>query len=207
MPRGSAANLEAISRYADGIMGNSAQDFHEIYSPDIHVDLLHYAPSKTRDFHYVVTSGMSDAPMTDGDSQAACSRLELVMALPSHWNVSPEGFKDPPTWRPFRLLKAVARYPHCNRTYFARGHTAPLEHDPLLSPMVAVLLMPPILVPEFGRPLDIGQGKKIEFLAVYLIHQDELDLKLNGSFDQLLAGFAKHELTELYDPTRPSVLS
>lgn len=205
MPDTAGANLEAISRHVDRVLGQSAQHLHERYSPDIHVDLLHYSPTKVRDFHYVVTSGMSDRAMTNGGDAIDDARLELMIALPAEWDVSPQGFKDPATWAPIKLLKSLARYPHANRTFFTKGHSIPLGDDPLISPMKAALLMPPVLVPELGVPLE-SRGVKIRFLAVYLIHQNELDLKLRR-FDELLATFAEREVTELYDLSRPSVLS
>ena len=137
MPQGAASNLDAITRFADGIIGQPAQHLHEKYAPDVHIDLLHYIPTARRDFHYFVTSGMSDHPMPVGGGNAAL--LELVMALPAHWNVSLDGFRDPATWQPIKLLKMLARYPHANHTFFAKTHTVPLGDEPLLSPMKAVL--------------------------------------------------------------------
>jgi hypothetical protein len=62
--------------------------------------------------------------------------------------------------------------------------------------MAAALLMPSILVPELTVPLE-SNGLRIHFLAVYLIHDDELELKLSRP-DDLIARFADFGLTELY---------
>jgi hypothetical protein len=203
MPDTAASNLEAICSHADGVFGQSAQHLHERYSPDsVHIDLLHYPPSRERAFHYLVTSGVSDLAMS---GPAQDERLELTMALPVEWDISPKGFQDPSVWEPVKLLKILARYPQTYRTFFAKGHTIPLGEETLLSPMTAALLMPSILVPGLTVPLK-SNGLKIQFLAVYLIHQDELDLKMSRA-DELIARFAATGLTELYDLSRPSVLS
>ncbi len=206
MPQGTASHLEAISDHADAILGPSFQHFDEKYSPDIHVDLLHYAPNTERDFHYIVTSGMSDRAMTDDGAPVDEPFMELVIALPPHWDVSAKGFRKPAFWEPFRLLKSLARYPHRNRTFFAKTHTVALGDLPLLAPMKAALFMPPVLVPEFGEPLPVEQGKAIHFMAVYLLQADELELKLKD-FAALLGLFGERLVTELYDLQRPSVLS
>jgi Suppressor of fused protein (SUFU) len=206
LPEAAASNLAAITTHADRIIGAPARHLHERYSPAVHIDLLHYAPNPDWNFHYIVTSGMSDREMTSDMADGELPRLELVLALPAHWDVSPDGFGQPAAWQPVKLLKVLARYPHVNRTYLAKAHTIGIGDEPMLWPMKAVLLMPPVLIPEFRAPLDLGQGKVIHFLAPYLIHQDELEMKLDGRLDQLLDKFGERQVTELYDLQRPSVL-
>ena len=94
-------------------------------------------------------------------------RLELTLALPREWDISPKGLQNPSIWEPIKLLKILARYPHANRTYFEKGHTIPLGDEQLLSPMNAALLMPPVLIPESGRP-PRDESVRIQFLAVDL---------------------------------------
>ena len=203
MPDTAGSNLREICAHVDGVFGQSAQHLHERYSPDhVHIDLLHYPPNNQREFHYLVTSGVSDLAMSGAAPE---ERLELTIALPAEWDISPKGFQNPLVWEPVKLLKILARYPHGYRTFFAKGHTIPLGEETLLSPMKAALLMPPILVPNLTAPLE-RNGLRIHFLAVYLIHQDELEQKLSR-VDELLARFADVGLTELYDLSRPSVLS
>ncbi len=204
LPAGAASHLELIHEHTESILGPCSDDLHEKYSPDLHIDLLHWAPNPERDFHYLVTSGMSDRPMPGCDTNEEL--LELVMALPPHWDVSPSGFSDPAVWEPVRLLKRLARYPHRNQTFFAKTHTIQLADQPQLFPMKAALLMPPVLVRELAEPLPLTDGRAIHFLAVYLIRQDELDLKLGGGLCELLEAFGEHYVTEIYDLQRPSVL-
>jgi hypothetical protein len=100
----------------------------------------------------------------------------------------------------------LARYPHNNHTFLARTHTISIGDQPQLSPMTGVLMMPPVLIQELRTPLQVTPNKTIHFLAPYLIHQDELDLKLAGNLDTLLGKFGERLVTELYDLRRPSVL-
>ena len=165
-PPNSASNLGKISSHLDDIFGDAGTHLHEIYSPDIHVDLIHYMPSVKRDFHYIVTSGMSDRPLTNAGDPVDEPYIELALALPASWNVSPAGFKNPATWQPVKMLKMLARYPHNNGTFFADGHSIPAGTEPLVAPMVAILLMPPTLPPELREPLSIGKGIRREELDV-----------------------------------------
>ena len=206
MPAGAASHLAAISNHADSILGKPRQHLHEIYSPDLHIDLIHYAPAVGRDFHYLLTSGMSDRPMTNGGGVIANPLMELILALPPGWDVSAEGFKKPATFQPVKLLKQLARYPHENETFFDKYHTVSIGDQSLLMPMQAIMLMPPVLVPEFREPLSLPSGEHIRFMAIYLLHQDEVDLKIQGAIDRLFEKFHEKEVTEIYDLTRPSVI-
>jgi hypothetical protein len=206
LPEGAGANLEAVSNHVDRVIGTPAQHLHEIYSPDqLHIDLLHYPPAGDRDFHYVVTSGMSDRPMTNAGDPIDAPLVELAIALPSGREVSQEGFKKPGMWEPLRLLKNLARYPHNHGTFLARTHTVSLE-DPAFTPMAAVLMMPPVLVRDLAEPLQLAGGREIHFLALYLLHKDELAVKLERGLDELLVGFQRDAVTEEYDLNRPSVV-
>ncbi|HKA02503.1 MAG TPA: suppressor of fused domain protein [Candidatus Solibacter sp.] len=204
LPKGAASHLPAISNHVDSILGEPKQHLHENYSPDIHVDLMHYAATADRGFQYLVTSGMSDRPMTDGGDPVEEPHMELVLALPSDWDISAEGFKNPAVFQPVKLMKQLARYPHANRTYFAKGHTVQIGDEPLLQPMEAVMLMPPLLVPELSEPLVLANGERIRFMGLYLLHEDELKLKLED-VEQLVGFLAEHGIREMYDLKRASV--
>ena len=129
------------------------------------------------------------------------------MALPPEWDISAAGFQNPATFQPVKLIKELARYPHASETYFAKHHTVMVGEEPLLQPMKAAMLMPPVLVPELREPLELGNGERICFYAVYLLHEDELNLKLQGDLDRLFERFAEREVTEMYDLGRRSVLA
>lgn len=206
MPSDAAGNLEAISLRAESALGKVTQVLHEIHSPDLHVDVLHFAPCTGRDFHYLITSGMSDRAMTDNGVAIDEPFWELTIALPSHWQVNASASKDPALWEPIRLLKELAHYPNWRRTYFAKYHTVGVEDRPLMRPMAAVLFMPPVLVQELRDPVPMGRDREVQFMSLYLLHLDELELKSAGNLDLLFDRFAEREFSELYNLSRPSVL-
>ena len=114
--------------------------------------------------------------------------------------------KNPAAWQPLKLLKLLARYPHTNRQPFEKTHTVAVGDEPLLLPMKAAWLMPPVLVPELREPLELARGGHIRFLAIYLLHPEELLLKLEDRVDELLEKFGEQMVTEEYDLGRPSVV-
>ena len=56
--------IEAISRHVGRYVGKVAHVFHEIVSDLVHVDVHLVPPQPNGDFVTLVTSGMSDRPMT-----------------------------------------------------------------------------------------------------------------------------------------------
>ena len=61
---GDQRTIEAISRHVGRYVGPVAHVFHELVSDLVHVDVHLVPPQPNRDFVTLVTSGMSDRPMT-----------------------------------------------------------------------------------------------------------------------------------------------
>ena len=90
-------------------------------------------------------------------------------------------------WQPVTLLMQLARYPVGYDTFLAKTHTVSQGDVAELAPVMAVLLMPPVLVPELRNPLSPSDGKEIDLVALYLLHQDELDVKIIDGGDTYLS--------------------
>jgi len=103
-----AVNLDAITGHAEKFWGPVETVFHEIISEYVHLDVLFVAPTAARPFRKLVTSGMSDRPMTaplDGEKFA-----ELVISLPADWPVDETSRKEDRHYWPIRQLKYLARF-------------------------------------------------------------------------------------------------
>src|SRR5262245_19498833 len=61
---GNQENIEAISRHIERHLGEYPTVFHEIVSHLVHIDVHFVAPNTQRPYHTLITSGMSDRPMT-----------------------------------------------------------------------------------------------------------------------------------------------
>ena len=70
--------------------------FHELVSPDIHVDICVVPPSKERDYYTLVTMGMGAHRMNVPEELAEykLERAELAIALPPDWKMDEESMKE-----------------------------------------------------------------------------------------------------------------
>jgi hypothetical protein len=83
---GDADHIEAISNHIEQhVVGPVHMVFHELGSPGVHVDVHHVAPSAGLPYNVLVTSGMSDKPMTVPDGAEEFRFAELFLVLPADW--------------------------------------------------------------------------------------------------------------------------
>ena len=70
--------------------------FHELVSPDIHVDICIVPPAEERDYYTLVTMGMGAHRMNVPEELAEykLERAELAIALPADWKLDQESMKD-----------------------------------------------------------------------------------------------------------------
>lgn len=207
MAIGDGASMELIEAHIEKHIGPIQTVFHELMSDLVHVDVHQVPPTDDRPFWTLVTSGMSDRPMTVPEGAEGLTFAELMICLPSEWPLSQEAFEDENNYWPVRLLKVLARLPHEYETWLGPGHTIPNggEEDVPYADntgFTCALIMPPIVaVPsEFGE-LQLPD-RTIKFYAVWPMYPAEVNFKLNRGMERLLDRFEKHAVTEVVDVTR-----
>jgi predicted Zn finger-like uncharacterized protein len=109
---GNEKHIEAISAHIERYIGDVDMVFHEIISDLVHIDIHWVQPTSDRPTHTLITSGMSDLPMTVPDECLDLQFAELMVTLPADWQISEEAFEDENWYWPVRLLKMLARLPH-----------------------------------------------------------------------------------------------
>lgn len=209
----SKGDLDVIEPVADHVerhIGKIATVLHELYSPDIHLDVNVVEPTMERPYYVLVTSGMSEKPMTVPEDAADGRYAELMICLPKDWPFSQEAFKDERNWWPIRMLKGLARYPHTNETWLYGGHSM-IESDPPKpyapnTAMNSVVLLKPRLFPESAHIIPLGKYKQALLWVAYPLYQNELDLKLEEGSDHLEELFETNGVSELLDVRRASVV-
>ena len=146
----------------------------------MHID-VHVVPANEQ-FPYLrlVTSGMSDLPMTvPAEVDADVPRyMELMVTLPADWPISQDAFEDERNYWPVRLLKGMARLPHEYDTWLGFGHTIPNGHpsEPY-APGVGfdgAIVLPPVTTPEDFAELVLEDGKTIAFMALMPLYPEEM---------------------------------
>ena len=118
-----------------------------------------------------------------------CDRAEYVIFLPKDWNL--ESSKEEDYW-PIRMLKTVARLPVRSEDWLCFTHTVNLTDDGS-SLAENTQFNSCVLLPSIGRnnqivePLKLSLfGKKVAFYQLYPLYQEEMDYKLEHSFDELI---------------------
>lgn len=204
-------HIEAIGAHIERHLGPVSGVFHEIISDLVHID-VHVVPANDQ-FPYLrlVTSGMSDLPMTvPAEVDTDVPRyMELMVTLPADWPISQEAFEDERNYWPVRLLKGMARLPHEYDTWLGFGHTIPNGHpsEPY-APGVGfdgAIVLPPVTAPEEFAALELDDGKTISFMSLVPLYPEEMDLKLKKGAEALLDRFDAKNIQDVIEPGRTNV--
>jgi predicted Zn finger-like uncharacterized protein len=203
---GNEVHLEAISAHIEKHIGPVHRVFHEIISDLVHIDVHWVKPSDERPWHTLVTSGMSDRPMTVPDVCQEFQFAELMIQLPKSWKISQEAFSEERNYWPVRLLKVLARLPHEYDTWLGSGHTVP-NGDPAEpyaenTAFSCALILPPLNVDEDFHKLAIDDDRSIHFYSIVPLYPEETNYKLDFGLDKLLAQFSRHNIEEVIDIRR-----
>jgi hypothetical protein len=118
-----------------------------------------------------------------------CDRAEYVIFLPNDWNL--ESDKEEDYW-PIRMLKTIARLPIRAEDWLCESHDVQLTDDG--SPVAGNTgFNSCVLMSSIGKngqevkPLKLGLfGKKVAFYQLYPLYPEELEFKLEHSFDELM---------------------
>ena len=203
---GDPESIEKITAHVEQHVGKIGTVLHEIVSDLVHVDVHHVEPTAERNFHTLVTTGMSDRPMKTPEEASGAAYAELCISLPPSWPLTQEAFKDDANYWPVRWLKMLARFPHEYDTWLGHLHSMPNGDPPKpLSPdtkLSGVLLVPPILAPPEFWSLDVRPGKTVRFFAIVPVYAEEMEFKLKHGGDALLDQFDEHDVSELLDLRR-----
>ncbi|MBI4582401.1 MAG: suppressor of fused domain protein [Planctomycetes bacterium] len=206
---GDAEAIKKIGAHIEMHIGPVDGVYHEIVSDLVHIDVHCVSPDQDRPFHTLITSGMSDLPMTPPQEAAECRYAELLLHLPADWSNSQEVFGDEAVYWPFRELKALARLPHQHKSWLWYGHTVgngdPPEPYAPNTRLCAMLLASPSLLPREFEVLRISEEKEIAFFSLIPLYPEELDFKLRRGAEPLLDRLYGAGLGLVIDPGRKNL--
>jgi hypothetical protein len=206
---GDSEAIEKIGAHIEAHLGPVSGVFHELISDLVHVDIHLVPPTDGRPFHTLVTSGMSDQPMSPPAAAPDCRVAELIIGLPPDWPMDQESWSDERYYWPVRWLKMLSRLPHEYKTWLWHGHTVPNGDPPEPfsedTDLCCALLLPPFLTrPEFDA-LEIDADKTIHFFALVPLYREEMDFKLRKGTDALIERLVKAGVDEVLDVKRKNV--
>ena len=203
----SEEEMEAVETHIREHFGPFSNVFHELVSPDIHVDICVVPPSEERDYCTLVTMGMGARKMAVPGELAEyhLERAEVAVALPPDWRLDAEAMEDERWYWPVRLLKVLARLPIENDTWLGWGHTLGKE-SPFAetTDLCGAILISPQDAEEGAEVCTLPGGEEVNFYQVIPLYQDELDFKQRRGAEELLVRM--EDVSFIVDPDRPSAM-
>ena len=202
------SEMDTIEEHIDKYFGKVENVFHELVSPDIHVDICIIPPAEERDYYTLVTMGMGARRMNVPDELAEykLERAELAIALPANWKLDQESIKDEKWYWPIRLLKSLARLPIANDTWLGYGHTMDNENDfAENTKLCAAILVAPQDVEDGGEVCTLPSGEDVNFYQVIPLYRDEMEYKIAHDADALLDKM--NGISFVVNPTRQNAIT
>jgi hypothetical protein len=206
---GDEQTIERVGQHIAEHIGKPGFVFHELISDLVHVDVHLVDPTRQRNYYTLVTTGMSDRPMTVPAGAGPFRFAELLICLPPDWPLTQEAFRDEANYWPVRWLKLLARLPHEYQTWLGELHTIPHGDPPRpfaenTELCCMMLTRPALFGPEMWQ-LTIDADKTVQFYSLVPLYKVEMELKLRAGADALLELLEEHGVSELLDVARPSV--
>ena len=199
--------MEAVEEHIAAHFGPFGNVFHELVSPDIHVDVCVVEPSEERNYYTLVTMGMGAHRMKVPEELAEykLERAELVIALPPDWRLDEESLKDERWYWPVGLLKALSRLPIASETWLGWGHTMD-KQSPFgeSTRLCGSILAAPQGAEEGAEICALPGGEEVNFYQVIPLYRDEMEYKQRHGAEALLEKM--EGVSFVVDPERPDAL-
>jgi len=198
--------IASIETFITERFGSYGNVFHELVSPDIHLDVAIIDPTPERDHYTLVTMGAGAHIMNlpKGFPKDTLGRSELMIRLPPDWNIE----SDEERWYwPIRWLKIVARVPIDQDTWIGWGHTIPTG-EPVAenTEFECMLLANPENYDESAVRCQLPNGDFVNFYQILPIYEDEMEFKINVDATPLVDLLYEKDIHGVVDIRRKSVV-
>ena len=202
----------AVEEHINYYFGEYQNVFHELVSPDIHVDICIIPPDEERNYYTLVTLGMGAHRMAVPEELAEqkLDRAELLLTLPPYWQLNAAALQDERWSWPIRLLKSSARLPINNCTWLAWGHTIGLNENETYADntkFCGSILTCPLGCPEGSDYCTLPNGDDVNFYQLTPLYQEEIEYKCVKGAEALLDLLAGADTDFVIDIARPNVLT
>jgi len=181
----SEEEILSVSEHIEKYFGKYGNVFHEIVSPDIHVDIAIIEPSDERKHYTLVTMGMGAHGMNVPKKlkRHKLDRAELMISLPADWNIRSD---DERWYWPIRWLKIIARIPIENDTWIGWGHTIPSGEPVAGTRFTCMMIVSPAAEDERAHTCAMPDGSEVNFYQVVPLYEEEMNFKLEHGAEPLL---------------------
>ncbi len=197
---------DAVEAHLERYFGPCDNVFHEIMSPDIHVDIYIMKPTPERNYYVLSTFGMGAHRMNVPEELAdrKLERAEIIVTLPPDWKIGQEGEE---WYWPIRWLKILARLPIQGDGWLGWGHTIANPDDAPFADntrLCGLILTEPQGFDEEAVCCPLPGGDEVNFYQMIPLHFEEMQFKIAHDAQTLLARFAPERL-KVVDIQRESV--
>lgn len=181
--------------------------FDDMQAQDFPVDIFWIKNSAQRDFHILLTAGVSQRAMEVPENSGICPYIELALLLPSDWKIEEEDLKNPIWGWPLPLLKLIGHFPHDNNCLLTFGHSLGLSVEYPLpgTKFTAVLLLKSIHLPESFQHINT-QDKEIEIYLVFPLYQSEFEYLEQHPVFSLLELFDEKGISDIVNVNREAAV-
>jgi hypothetical protein len=189
---------DARERVYSELFGEQFTVNHELLPLVPHIDVYLFEPNEElgRDFHTLITGGMSDLPMAVPD-QVPMRRAELVL------------YVEEPKDEYVDLLRYLARNPHDQHSWMAYGTTMNNGQPPQplfpSSVLDHLLFLPSLIEPDSGLPeLLVLEGDPVSLLWVVPITAAECAFIQQRDVNEFLELLDRKQHSFVLDESRKS---
>lgn len=193
--------MATVDKFINRVFGEVPSIFHEIVSPDIHVDVCIIPPNNDRNYLTLVTMGMGAHKMNVPEElkKQKLERAELLLTLPAGWRL---GERDERWYWPIRLLKSSARLPIACDTWLGWGHTVD-NGEPYAdnTDLCGALLIDPMV--GTGNCCKLSRGEEVNFYQLLPLYRSEMEYKIKHGAGELLKLLS--ETSFVVDINRPDM--
>jgi hypothetical protein len=198
------SEIDALEEHIINYFGEFKEVFHELASPDIHVDIAIIPPDKERNFYTLLTMGMGAYRMNvpEGLKDYRLERAELMVTLPPDWEIKNT---DEKWYWPIRWLKILARFPLQENTWLGWGHTVPNgEAFSENTGLSGILLLNPYIKDKKAGSLALPNGEIVNFYQMFPLYEEEMEFKRANNAEVLLDLFGD-DLNHTVDINRKNI--
>ncbi len=185
------SEIDSLDAFICDMFGDYKNVFHEIASPDIHLDVCIVDSTEEDPYYKLVTMGAGAYKMQIPEKwqKYGLDYAEYVIYIPKDWNLNSGEETD---YWPIRLLKDTARLPIRYDTWLAYGHTTQADEDG--SPYASNTRFNSVVL-NFAENrrgdirLIMSSGKVVNFYEIIPLYPEELAFKKENGADALFEKF------------------
>ena len=180
-------DMRRVEDYIQRHLGNFDEVFHELESPDIHIDIVPIPPAPGRDYLTLVTMGMGAYRMQIPSQftnyvKNKYYRAELAIRLPGNWDTHS---RDDSWFWPFRVLYSLARLPLTENSWLGLAHT--VDFGSTVTDLVGFSgFLLDFLIHDDSLPVRLTAGDGVLMYNVVPIYPEEMALKVATNAQTLM---------------------